>query len=241
MGAGAWHGSAELKAEVLSRMLAHRAEDSIVQGIYQELDPEVASGYRGCLIGCTLPKPAGPQGDLFGGHWHTRVAELYGIPKHVAEILDTVFEDLEPSECPTFAVASIEAIPVGADLEQVTDRWILALLSDPEFGARAVLTTPAQRQACDLLINLYTRVLAGADITNEERNALATDVNNMLDEDARRGVVNPMMDSAIWGDPFDVLSTLGSLDNDHSYSTRATWGANKLLNLLTDAPVAATA
>lgn len=114
---GAWHGDPVLKAEVLQRMRAHRAADTIIQGLYQEIDPGLALGYRGCLIGCTLP--ADPIPDDHGPNWHRRVEREYGIPIGVAMVLDDLFELLPVAGCADFAVDSIEAIPVGADLSNV--------------------------------------------------------------------------------------------------------------------------
>jgi len=107
-----WHGKSELKAEVLARMVLHRAEDSIVQGFYQKIDPELASGYRGCLIGCTLPRVA--RWAL--PDWHEEVEEVYGIPVWLGLQLDEMFETLPPSMCADFAVKSIESIPVGVTI-----------------------------------------------------------------------------------------------------------------------------
>jgi hypothetical protein len=118
----AWHNDPHLKAEVLSRMLQHRAEDSIIQGLYQEVDPQAATGYRGCLIGCTLPRKAGDW-LRFNRHseysWHREVEKQYGIPTQVAILLDNTFERLAVDKAPWFAVAFIEATPVGADMDQV--------------------------------------------------------------------------------------------------------------------------
>ena len=52
----AWLGDPNLKEQVVLRMKEHRVEDSIVQGIYQRYAPEKATKYRGCLLGCTLPR-----------------------------------------------------------------------------------------------------------------------------------------------------------------------------------------
>ena len=119
---GAWHGDPELKAEVMARMLAHRAADTIIQGLYQQVAPELATGYKGCLVGCTLPlqpilSPLGPDPYPPDGNWHGEVQRLYGIPYYVAEVLDHAFESLTRfDDAAGFAVDSIEAIPVGADL-----------------------------------------------------------------------------------------------------------------------------
>lgn len=130
---GAWHGDPELKAEVLARMIAHREADEIIQGHYRVWDPEAASGYKGCLVGCTLPGEMEDTEKHVAWHpnpinrpregWHQRVELLYGIPADVAHLLDSTFEDQETfDEAAEFAVASIEAIGVGADLRELAQR-----------------------------------------------------------------------------------------------------------------------
>lgn len=131
----AWHNSPALKAEVSARMLQHRIEDGIIQGTYQTFAPELASQYKGCLIGCTLPMgevmpvhrcPCG-CGDtvqpsiLLRHDWHKEVERFYGIPEVLNHVFDHLFESLPQRLAAWFAVSTIEAIPVGADLSGVAD------------------------------------------------------------------------------------------------------------------------
>lgn len=120
----AWHNNPDLKAEVVARLHAHRAADEIVQSIYQYNDPAAASGYRGCVIGCTLPFLDDIALDLNAAQWWQRIEEEYGIDREIASAIDHTFEAQESFEAAAaFAVAVIEAIPVGADLGPVVDKW----------------------------------------------------------------------------------------------------------------------
>lgn len=112
----AWHSNADLKAEVMERLRRHRADDAIVQGIYQHVDPAPAVGYRGCAIGCTLPFQPQLNFRSDSGAWHKAVEDYYGIPAAVADAIDFTFEDLDPSDAGDFAVRVAEALPVGSDL-----------------------------------------------------------------------------------------------------------------------------
>jgi hypothetical protein len=126
----AWFGSQPLKDEVMDRLRKHRAEDDFIQGIYQTIDPQRALGYRGCAIGCTLPKATKydddgglvPPGDVTED-WHWAIEHFYGIPWRVAGAIDDLFEALPAEQCGDFAVDVIEAIPVGADLDGVVEWW----------------------------------------------------------------------------------------------------------------------
>ena len=129
----AWFGDPALKEEVVLRMKEHRAEDSIIQGEYQKFAPEMATQYKGCLLGCTLPLVQIAPGLQM--RWQRRVAEAYGIPTGVAYLLENVFENLPFEEAANFAVESIEAIPVGADLTEVERYWLLEDESDASWSA----------------------------------------------------------------------------------------------------------
>ena len=150
----------------MARLRQHRAEDSIIKGVYQEFRPNLASGYRGCAVGCTLPRlGADPV------NWHERVEELYGIPRALARLIDGIFENLPTVDDAhaRFAVEVIEAVPVAADLSLVMSRMMLDLLADPNHGV-VQYTKPGSRQrsAVDTVITLYRRRLAGETVTSEE-------------------------------------------------------------------------
>jgi hypothetical protein len=104
-------------------MYAHRAADTIKQGSYQYREPTTATGYRGCAIGCTLPL-INDTDKYANGWWWQRVEDDYGIDRHVAELIDGIFETQETfGTAARFAVEAVEAIPVGADLSSVRDDW----------------------------------------------------------------------------------------------------------------------
>jgi hypothetical protein len=158
----AWYSNPDLKAEVMERLRAHRAEDSIVQGLYQQTDPEAATGYRGCCIGCTLPKLSVEERyhldreseDTGRGGWWVRIERQYGIDYWVANLIDRVFESQQDQAAGAFAVAVVNAIPVGADLTAVFDAWRDAQMDDAEPAAAA-------RWLIDALNNAPAPVPAG--------------------------------------------------------------------------------
>lgn len=154
----AWHGRPELKDEVLARMIQHRANDEIIRGDYQRIDPELASGYKGCAIGCSLPAQPGGKEPREG--WHGRVQAEYGIRAVVAGLIDDIFESLPHGEHAAFAVDSLQAPPVGADLSRVAARLVLDVLADEQHGlARHTPVASEQRAAVDQVITLYRRYL----------------------------------------------------------------------------------
>jgi hypothetical protein len=140
----AWHGSADLKAEVVARMKAHRDADSIVQGIYQGGEDGLPLGYEGCVLGCTLPHLTQDELDrlydesrIGGSGWWGRIQTEYGIPLIVAQLIDYTFEAQDNPDHAAFAVEVIEAIPVGADLSGIHDQWVEAQMNDVEPRTKA--------------------------------------------------------------------------------------------------------
>lgn len=131
----AWHGDPDLKADATQRMKAHRAQDEFVQGLYVKFDQTMESGFRGCFHGClTLEKIAEekeiPVRELAASltphddtRWHAEGERIWGIPAALGANLDEVFELLEYEDAGSFAVESVEAIPVGADLSMVSDKF----------------------------------------------------------------------------------------------------------------------
>lgn len=138
----AWHGDPVLKERIVARMHAHRQADGFIQGLYQKLDVAMPAGYRGCAIGCLLDRQPLATRDEYGycqecgakaehecsvepeGGWHKEVERQFGIPWFVADRIDATFEGTAGHDAASdFAVAVIEAIPVGADLSGFGDTW----------------------------------------------------------------------------------------------------------------------
>lgn len=126
---GAWHGSQALKARIVARMKTHREADNFIQGDYQRIDPTAALGYRGCAIGCALerqPTYVG-YGVAPARGWHGQFEHEFGIPADVARQIDDCFESFDDrAEARDFAVQVLEAVPVGADLDDVYDEYMLS-------------------------------------------------------------------------------------------------------------------
>ncbi|MES2211490.1 MAG: hypothetical protein V4515_15100, partial [Chloroflexota bacterium] len=178
----AWHNDEALKAEAVASMRRHRQADEFIRGSYMTAFPEAASGFKGCFHGClTTEKLAAEKGipvaEYVGRHWsdswHADGERLWGIPARLGAVLDKLFESI-PDGWSDFAVNSVEAMPVGADLDVAVDRWMLDLLVDPDHGV--VIHTAdgsAQRTAVENVAKLYRRRLDGAEPTRQEWKAAA--------------------------------------------------------------------
>lgn len=148
----AWHNKPELKAEALAGMIRHRQQDDFIRGDYlaprwgeKDIKPG-DSVYQGCFHGClTTDKLAEEAGvtveefvrDGYDQHfrsWHEEAQRLWGIPANLGSLLDHMFESMPDSACANFAVETIEAMQIGADLTGVCDDWARTVTEDPTYG-----------------------------------------------------------------------------------------------------------
>lgn len=137
----AWHGDPELKAEALMRMKNHQAQDQFMQGLYfaTHSDDLGVAQFKGCFHGCLTAEKYMEQNQLTpdqmrlmlrsmdseGGWFHEKGERMWGIPQELGQILDITFESFPDNETAgMFAVESIEAMAVGADLTNVTGAFI---------------------------------------------------------------------------------------------------------------------
>ena len=143
----------ETKESVLARLEEHRELDEIVQGLYW-----VGNGsWKGCAVGCLTHDPKGG---------HSAFPELWGIPVQLAYLIDGLFEALPLEEAKAWPQRIMSAIPVGADLSGVWDRWALWMLVDPEYGVARVART--SRGVVEAMGALFQRAVDGDEPSEEE-------------------------------------------------------------------------
>ena len=95
----AFHGDPATKQKYVDRVRAHAAADRLVRGLGWE-------NGRGCAIGCTLEK-----------YDHSRYPIELGLPEWLARLEDTIFEHLPEARAMRWPAAFLEAIPVGAVID----------------------------------------------------------------------------------------------------------------------------
>jgi len=132
---GAWYGDPEFKAIIMAQMLEHRKKDRFIKGSYRDFGGDgdgydalvqTMDNFKGCAIGCLVTSKLGLNLDrtlpAWEG-WHRLVEKEFNIPARVAKQIDFLFES-QPSfaDAAIFAVASVDAIPVGANLEELVTR-----------------------------------------------------------------------------------------------------------------------
>jgi hypothetical protein len=146
----AYHNDPAIKAKYLRRVRAHRKADEIVKGHYWE-------NGKGCAVGCTIH---GSDRALYE-------TEL-GIPIKLASLEDGIFENLPNGHALKWPEQFLSAIKPGADLNQVTDKFLHWLLIDPDDGVIRFAKTAKVKKAIQRVADLYAKNLCGEIVTLQD-------------------------------------------------------------------------
>lgn len=106
----AYHNNAALKEQVLQELKHHYDADNFIQGRYWE-------NGKGCAIGCLLK-----SGN------HIEYEERFGIPVHLAQLEDKIFERLPADKAKEWPLQFMSSFEVGKDYSNVVWdflRWLL--------------------------------------------------------------------------------------------------------------------
>ena len=123
----AFGGSAASKAALLSSLSAQRAAGAVVRE-----QPDAAWDVR-TRLGC--PVPCLDTHWAADGHGHAPLDHqvlyetLYGVPPALACLEHIIFNNLPLDQVVEWPARLVESIAPGADLDQVSDRWALWLLT----------------------------------------------------------------------------------------------------------------
>jgi hypothetical protein len=113
------------------------------------------------------------SGSMAYGDWDEESQRLCGVPNQLANGLNYLFSTLPPQDRPDFVVEAVNAIPVGADLSSVCNKWFLDLLVDPDHGVLRHTETDKARAATEAVAVALRRQLAGDDPAAAEWSTLA--------------------------------------------------------------------
>ena len=112
----AFHNNPSIKEYYITRLNEHYKADEIIQGQYWE-------NGKGCAVGCTIH-----SGD------HNKYELELGIPTCLAYLQDTIFENVPNELAKEFPIQFLSAIKVGADLKNVSNLFMIWVLTDSKYG-----------------------------------------------------------------------------------------------------------
>ena len=134
----------ETKDKYIARVKAHQEADQIIKGQYWE-------NGKGCAVGCTIE-----------GSDHSKYEKELGIPKEIAYLEDTIFENLPNELAMTFPLRFLEAVPVKADLSKVVAKFVIWQFEDEAYGLKNIKEVQEDKEVyelCEEVVALYKRTL----------------------------------------------------------------------------------
>ena len=134
------------KDKLISILEAHAAADNIIQGSYWN-----KGNGKGCAVGCTLHDYGVDPGD------HSQYETLFGIPRVLARLEDTIFEGLSVETSKQWPLRFVNAVPVDTDISNCFPKFMMFILTDPEHGvikyAKTDRTLTVVQQSSDLYLD----------------------------------------------------------------------------------------
>jgi len=167
----AFHNDQAIKEKYLSRVIAHRKADRIIQGTYW-------NGEKGCATGCTLARGNG-DGDIYNQY----EVEL-GVPRFLARLQDHIFETLLQKESVFWPERFIDSINVGADLTSVWPKFAVWLLTDSKYG---VIKFARNERVKNIIQKVFDSYSSHEKISRAEWEAYADDAADAADGAAADG------------------------------------------------------
>ena len=79
----AYHGDAQLRADILAEIDEHRAHDQIIKGTYGE---GKNGDWRGCAVGCAIHSLNRKRGTKYSTSEHAAFEQGFGIPELLARL-----------------------------------------------------------------------------------------------------------------------------------------------------------
>jgi hypothetical protein len=227
----AYLGDPALKARVLTGLAAHAAADELVRGVYfeQGVDDDAV---RACSIGCTLHdlNPQLPAND------HSRFVGELGIPEQIAHLIDAIFEE-QPDDAAAAAWSQriMAAIPVGADLTGVWDRYALWMLDGLVAEGRdpdGVVSNMA---------GLFRRAVDGNQLTKREWDQAALAARDAWDVWAARAARNARNAARAARAAWAARDARDARNAGEAWDALAAESTDQLVKLVSEAPMAVTA
>ena len=114
----AYHADAALRDRVLAATAEHARLGQVVQGTYGD------DLGRGCAVGCLCADVGVRRGD------HAGLSVALGWPETMLRLMDRLHEGLTPAEARLWPGRVVAAVQVGADLDLVVPRYLLALIAE---------------------------------------------------------------------------------------------------------------
>ena len=148
----AFHGSQELKNNLLIEVEKHRVADQIVSGTYGR---EGSGVWVGCGVGCSIQSYNNLHRTNHKTDNHASYEPLFGIPQVLARLEDCMFEGMPAEDRAAWPGKFFSAIEPGSDLSTVWPKFAIWLLVDPDNGVIRHAKTDQSKAVIERVAELY--------------------------------------------------------------------------------------
>ena len=232
----AYHNNQANKDAIIGQLKLHCDADEIIKGQYWE-------DGKGCAVGCTIHSDN-----------HAEYEARFGIPEMLARLEDVIFEGLPNDAAKAWPIRFMSAIEPGADLSTIGWKFLHWLLTDEKAnpGINDPIVKDAIKQCADVLVPLTKGLSVDASAAWSAASAARSAARSAASaESAARSAARSAAsaESAAWSAASAAWSAASAESAAWSAARAAgaAWSAesaayvlfaDKLLNLIKDAPIA---
>lgn len=147
-----YHNDSNLKRLVIAEMKKHQEQDRMIKGNYGMHEK---GEFKGCAIACAINSVNKVLGKDYDTKSHEALSESLGIPVWLFKVQDSFFECLPNRFCTRFAIAFLESIPIGVDLEPVRWNICTSLLKEgiETIEEKGYILNPHKKESVEALRN----------------------------------------------------------------------------------------
>ena len=163
----AYKGDKKLKAGILKEMKSHRKADQIIKGTYGKEN----GVWKGCAVGCAIHSLNLKKKTSWQTDDHSVYETELGIPRALAFLEDSIFENLPQGKAQDFAVDFLEAVQVGSDLTLIVPKFMVWLMDEDDKQMPALPDADEMRalkEAVETIRVLYKRLVDGGTVSDQE-------------------------------------------------------------------------
>lgn len=192
------------KQEIIDALKWHQEQDNFIKGQYFE-------DGKGCAVGCSLESVARLKKIKISYEDHGQYEKHFGVPRWLAKVEDVIFEGLPLERSKTWPLEFVQAINVGANLDNVKAPFVIFILESnlENFDNKKY---PVVVEAINTCIDLYKKYPSGPDGSAAWSAARSTawyaawyavwsgaeSAARFTVESAAKSAVDSAVDSAVW-------------------------------------------
>src|SRR3990167_10375158 len=122
------------KDMMVDEIRKHQKADQIIQGTYGKEN----GTWKGCAVGCSIHSLNLKLGKNYNTSDHSVYETELGIPKELAYLEDSLFEEMSVEDSKTWPEKFLKAINPGADLSKIVAQFVIWEFEDKKIGLSTI-------------------------------------------------------------------------------------------------------